>query len=57
MKFNAVVIMAATVSAGPAAYAACQAACAATFLIGPLGPAAYAGCQAACASTLVIPGP
>ncbi|KAG6032932.1 hypothetical protein E4U41_007082 [Claviceps citrina] len=36
--------MAATVAAGPAAYAACQSACSTTLV---LGPGAYAACQAA----------
>merc|ERR1711865_1034203 len=49
-------------SAGPAAYAACQAACAAgtvaaAHVAGPGAVAAYSSCQAACATSFLIPEP
>jgi hypothetical protein len=45
------------VIAGPAAYAICQSACAASLTAGPGAPPAYAACQAACAALLTMPGP
>lgn len=45
-----VLALPATVSAGPAMYAVCQAACA-------VNPIVYAACQAACAALLAVPGP
>lgn len=45
------------VMAGPAAYAACQAACSTALAAGPAGPALYAACQAACVPLLATPCP
>lgn len=54
---SSAIIMATIVSAGPAAYAACQAACATSLAAGPVGVAIYAACQAACVPLLATPCP
>ncbi|KAL6898273.1 hypothetical protein GGI43DRAFT_408781 [Trichoderma evansii] len=53
----AAIALPSTVMAGPAAYAACQAACSTSLAAGPAGVGLYAACQAACAPLLAMPCP